>query len=1412
MATPGKGSFNIFQETGRDNIRVGYISTDRGFVDDVSVPDANCYAKKNPGTTFIFNNRDGVRFLNINEVNALGINDLNPKKSSSQGTCNPVVGFNEVDRLSGTTGITNGGFDDYKTRVHFYGGGGVGARANPVIGSDGSVLAIDLEHGGFGYKYPPYVRVDDDLDIGSGAVIRSILCEVESITQYFSTEKDFEEYFCPDEDEVEYGRRYDINGNDVGSWNPRVYANTNKNPFRREIENYQRFLSQLTKPWWTTRKFTPLSVTSPVSKSRTKYDVTDKKYREYRIRTEGSLEAAVSRGEIWNDFMNKYAISPVPPSNRRGSDFGGIPYTFEWEEDFPYDGEYVFRGCADGAVKDFYLDNQKITTLASYNQPPRKIKKFVKAGVHKIRLDLYNGSPGGGGVGSTNREIFNTLNYINRANRKLWRMNPGTRRGSDFLNLYGVLPFDPGKAVETPEETSVEPKAKFEQRGDKLSLKVIGSGRLKINFEMNVDDNSNTAGVAAREIRIQSDKGDIILKRTRDKQTVLARGEFTAGKEYAIKVIGGAKGAGAPNVGRTKIGLKDGHGNDINTALKIRSTNIIQAPKNKVQTSNSAARKTDYANKSSDSFAGTHPIIWQKVDFPEDGNYNIEVMADDNATIWIGNRDAGGIANDGSGRRSVTEGGDEVIIRKSGFSSTGKSTGKSSYVRYFKRGSYRIRVDLEQKPGRALSDGNPMGVAIKISTAVAGEELVAAKAWVENPMGVAFTIDAPIPPIPQEPIPKQEGRCPNNPIWTTRFPGATTRWWPVVDTLGRWGKFQDRYAISPVPPLAEKGTDNGGVIYTNKWSVDIPYEGFYGLQGTVDNAGRILIDGKEQLVGGYFSGAKFGGKTLQGFKTDVPKIKKIFLSKGRHTIEVQLENKSQEITKNIEKRIFDTAGWIGGAPQRTQQQPQTVTTTQDVTREEWVRVDDVYVPPTAAAGGGRGRRGLVISSDTTFHQYQEGTYYKGKKIRPSGDWNNTNPNTNYIEWDKDTRLTLGSYHGRRFGIAVYKKKVTTTKVQSTSTTQPKPAGISNISSNKNGVTYTGPALASYASAELGPLITPAFSGNDDFKANLEGKTFTLRWENVDFPIRGRYKIQTKADDYVKVRVDGIEVGVAKVFEGVRTDTFSSDAGKKTIEVEIYNAPGSETSTFATNPLVASVIITTNVDVSDGTQSWKLNPMGISAALIPPPCPKEVRGQGVVCRVVVDDPGNGYAAPPGEGYPVALKLRDVIVEDSGINYNCGVDQIQITPSNGAILDYECDPFGKIRRVKVLDGGFGFTQYPEITMVSDTGVNASFRPQFEVIRDPIVVDEDKLIQVTDLVGLEQTGYVNGRPYYGAVFYKDGVRYAGYYETPGDLVQVYDTLQESIDGVITTKPSAIQRQGTNIQSNDPRLNIPGTPENLI
>jgi hypothetical protein len=63
-----------------------------------------------------------------------------------------------------------------------------------------------------------------------------------------------------------------------------------------------------------------------------------------------------------------------------------------------------------------------------------------------------------------------------------------------------------------------------------------------------------------------------------------------------------------------------------------------------------------------------------------------------------------------------------------------------------------------------------------------------------------------------------------------------------------------------------------------------------------------------------------------------------------------------------------------------------------------------------------------------------------------------------------------------------------------------------------------------------------------------------------------------------------------------------------------------------------------------SKPWTENPMGISAILIPPPCPKRIRGKGVVTDVIVDDPGNGLPRPGTGGYPVTLRLKNIVVED------------------------------------------------------------------------------------------------------------------------------------------------------------------------
>ena len=94
-----------------------------------------------------------------------------------------------------------------------------------------------------------------------------------------------------------------------------------------------------------------------------------------------------------------------------------------------------------------------------------------------------------------------------------------------------------------------------------------------------------------------------------------------------------------------------------------------------------------------------------------------------------------------------------------------------------------------------------------------------------------------------------------------------------------------------------------------------------------------------------------------------------------------------------------------------------------------------------------------------------------------------------------------------------------------------------------------------------------------------------------------------------------------------------------------------------------------------------------------------------------------------------------------------------------------------------------------MNTETGINAAFVPNFDIIRDPQPIDpvitQEDLVQVFDLVGLNINGYVDGKPYYGNVYYVNGIRYAGTSaQTSGTNIIVYDTqlasLQKRLDVV--------------------------------
>ena len=175
--------------------------------------------------------------------------------------------------------------------------------------------------------------------------------------------------------------------------------------------------------------------------------------------------------------------------------------------------------------------------------------------------------------------------------------------------------------------------------------------------------------------------------------------------------------------------------------------------------------------------------------------------------------------------------------------------------------------------------------------------------------------------------------------------------------------------------------------------------------------------------------------------------------------------------------------------------------------------------------------------------------------------------------------------------------------------------------------------------------------------------------------------------------------------------------------------------------------------------------------------------GSVIRVIVNETGSGYLPPKSSvpQYPAIIELSDVIVSNPGINYECGVDELVIEPSNGTQLSYSCDSFGKIKDVDILRTG-NFTELPFIRMKTKTGVNASFIPVFNVIRDPIPREPviSDIVQVFDLVGLTVNGFVNGKEYYGNVYFENGVKFAGTTARAGTKVRVFETREASISGV--------------------------------
>lgn len=117
-----------------------------------------------------------------------------------------------------------------------------------------------------------------------------------------------------------------------------------------------------------------------------------------------------------------------------------------------------------------------------------------------------------------------------------------------------------------------------------------------------------------------------------------------------------------------------------------------------------------------DSYAGIWTARWEQIEFPLDAEYLVTIGADDNATVYIGNREGNGLKEIGNGLIDIESGGDETILRKS-LAESGKADTPQTYRIKMKKGLYRIRAEVEQSASGPLNPANPTYIAMKIELA-----------------------------------------------------------------------------------------------------------------------------------------------------------------------------------------------------------------------------------------------------------------------------------------------------------------------------------------------------------------------------------------------------------------------------------------------------------------------------------------------------------------------------------------------------------------------------------------------------------------------------------------------------------------------------------------------------------------------
>ena len=74
-------------------------------------------------------------------------------------------------------------------------------------------------------------------------------------------------------------------------------------------------------------------------------------------------------------------------------------------------------------------------------------------------------------------------------------------------------------------------------------------------------------------------------------------------------------------------------------------------------------------------------------------------------------------------------------------------------------------------------------------------------------------------------------------------------------------------------------------------------------------------------------------------------------------------------------------------------------------------------------------------------------------------------------------------------------------------------------------------------------LSPFFKQGKDASKEIQGKTWEMTWDNVDFPISGDYTFKAEADDVLFIDIDGNRIGTVR---GGSIKDFSAriDKGKR----------------------------------------------------------------------------------------------------------------------------------------------------------------------------------------------------------------------------------------------------------------------------